>query len=111
QRHLSRIPQRRLTPPWLTSAYRRPDSSPLPPPPRSPAAPRRAAAVLVLPTLLALHGWTTLWAFDAERPWQRLVDDQPVVSGRHPFHLYHACCGAAAYFDRGTFGCYDPAFA
>jgi hypothetical protein len=43
-------------------------------------------------------------------PWQGLLSDQPVVSGRHPLHLYHGFLGARALRDHGTPCCYDPAF-
>ncbi len=39
-----------------------------------------------------------------------LADDRPVLSGRHPLHLYHATLGAGTLRDRGTTSCYDPAF-
>ncbi len=39
-----------------------------------------------------------------------LTDDRPVVSGRHPLHLYHATLGAATLRERRTTSCYDPAF-
>jgi len=39
-----------------------------------------------------------------------LTDDRPVLSGRHPLHLYHASLGAGNLRERGTTSCYDPAF-
>jgi hypothetical protein len=48
--------------------------------------------------------------FGPEQPWQRLLDDQPILSGRHPLHLYHGMLGAAAMWQRGTLSCFDPAF-
>jgi hypothetical protein len=65
---------------------------------------------LVLLSLLAWQGWMTLSLFGPEHPWERLLDDQPIVSGRHPLHLYHGFLGAQALRERGTLCCYDPAF-
>ena len=44
---------------------------------------------LALAGLVAWHAWMTLSLFGPDRPWARLTDDQPVLSGRHPLHLYH----------------------
>jgi hypothetical protein len=44
------------------------------------------------------------------RPWERLCDDEPVLSGRHPLHFYHGFLGACALWERGSLSCYDPAF-
>jgi hypothetical protein len=42
--------------------------------------------------------------------WRRLSDDEPIVSGRHALHFYHALLGALSLRERGTDCCYDPAF-
>jgi hypothetical protein len=60
--------------------------------------------------LLAWQGWMTLTLFGPDEPWQRLQGDQPIVSGRHPLHLYHGYLGARSLRERGTPCCYDPAF-
>ncbi|HXG10974.1 MAG TPA: hypothetical protein VNK04_14535 [Gemmataceae bacterium] len=52
----------------------------------------------------------TLTLFGPDRPWRRLVDDQPILSGRHPLHLYHGYLGARSLYERGTLCCYDPNF-
>jgi hypothetical protein len=39
-----------------------------------------------------------------------LGDDQPIVSGRHPLHLYHGYLGARSFRASHHFSCYDPAF-
>lgn len=39
-----------------------------------------------------------------------LTDSRPLVSGRHPLHLYHATLGAEAFRERFAASCYDPAF-
>jgi hypothetical protein len=68
------------------------------------------AWLLVLAGLLAWQLWLTLGLFGTERPWEALLDDAPVLSGRHPLHLYHGYLGARALLERGTLSCYDPSF-
>jgi hypothetical protein len=63
--------------------------------------------------LLGLVAWQAHWTlglFGVEDAWPRLLDDQPILSGRHPLHLYHGYLGAQALRERGTPSCYDPAF-
>src|SRR5438132_3953501 len=60
--------------------------------------------------LLAWQGWMTLTLFRPDHPWERLLDDQPVISGRHALHLYHGMLGAQSLRERGRLSCYDPAF-
>lgn len=62
-----------------------------------------AAALVVAQAGLAL-------ALFGPRPWAAVADDRPVLSGRHPLHLYHGSLGAAAFRDRGVTTCYDPQF-
>ncbi len=85
---------------------------PLAPPAAPPAtAPgRHPAWLLVLLALLAWQGWMTLGLFGQDQPWQRLLDDEPILSGRHALHLYHGYLGARSLLERGTLSCYDPAF-
>jgi hypothetical protein len=52
----------------------------------------------------------TLSLFGHTAPWRRLLDDGPILSGRHPLHLYHGYLGAAALREHGRLCCYDPAF-
>jgi hypothetical protein len=52
----------------------------------------------------------TLTLFGTERPWDHLLDDEIVLSGRHPLHLYHGYIGALSLKDRGCSSCYDPNF-
>lgn len=66
--------------------------------------------LIVLLGLLVWQGWMTLTLFGGDDPWQRLLNEQPIVSGRHPLHLYHGYLGAQALRDSGTLCCYDPAF-
>lgn len=88
---------------------------------------------LVLLGLLCWQSWMTLtlfapsqpWEMDEEgspRPgqllntqalecfWRRLSDDRPILTGRHPFHLYFGYLGAQSLGERGTLCCYDSAF-
>lgn len=39
-----------------------------------------------------------------------LRDDRPIVSGRHPLHLYHGYLGSQTFFRTGSTACFDPAF-
>ncbi len=78
--------------------------------PASPAVWKRRTAAAVLLALAAWHGWMSLTLFGTDRPWLRLLDDQPILSGRHPLHLYHGYLGARCLLERGTDCCYDPAF-
>jgi hypothetical protein len=66
--------------------------------------------LLPLYGLVGWHLWMTLGLFGADRPWEALLDDRPLVSGRHPLHLYHGTLGARAFLRRGRLSCYDPAF-
>jgi hypothetical protein len=77
------------------------------------AAPRvrtRLLAIVGLLGLFAWQGWMTLSLFGPENAWQRLLSEEPIVSGRHPLHLYHGYLGAEALRERGSLCCYDPAF-
>jgi hypothetical protein len=60
--------------------------------------------------VLVVQAWLTLSLFGPEQPWDRLLDDQPIISGRHPLHLYHGTLGARSLLERGTLCCYDPGF-
>lgn len=48
--------------------------------------------------------------FSANRSWAAVLNDQPILSGRHPLHLYHGTLGASSFCDRGVATCYDPQF-
>lgn len=60
--------------------------------------------------LLAWQAWMTLSLFGGERPWEHLLDEQPILSGRHPLHLYHGYLGARSLREHGSLSCYDPTF-
>src|SRR5436190_2214114 len=70
----------------------------------------RCLRIMMLLGLVVWQGWMTLTLFGPDQRWQRLLDDQPIISGRHPLHLYHGFLGAQAFRERGTLCCYDPAF-
>src|SRR5262249_46666852 len=55
-------------------------------------------------------GGIALALFGQNRAGAATTDDRPVLSGRHPLHLYHGTLGAAAFHDRGATTCFDPAF-
>jgi hypothetical protein len=63
-----------------------------------------------LPLLVAVQGWLTLGLFGARSDLSVLVDDRPLISGRHPLHLYHGYLGAGTLLRRGNLTCYDPYF-
>ena len=60
--------------------------------------------------LLLAQAGLTLALFGPHHPWAALTDDRPILSGRHPLHLYHGTLGADAFRRHGTTTCYDPAF-
>ena len=71
---------------------------------------QRPVWLLAILALLAGQGCLTLRLFGTDSPWRRLADDEPVLSGRHPLHLYHGFLGARNWLERGTTSCFDPAF-
>jgi hypothetical protein len=76
----------------------------------APARRLRFLGSLIFLGLLAWQGWMTARLFGPGPAWQRLLDDEPIVSGRHPLHLYQSYLGARCLRERGTDCCYDPAF-
>jgi hypothetical protein len=71
---------------------------------------QRPLWVLVLLALVAVQGWLTLRLFGGEHAWQQVLNDQPILSGRHPLHLYHGLLGSYSLCRWGRLSCYDPAF-
>jgi hypothetical protein len=65
---------------------------------------------ILLIALTSWQGWMTLSLFGGERPWERMLNGQVILSGRHPLHLYHAYLGARSLKDHGSPICYDPNF-
>jgi hypothetical protein len=102
---LARIARRRYHPPAMESTLPlRGD--------RSVAARLGIGLLCSLPLLglLAWHGWMILNLLGAADHWERLVDDRPVISGRHALHLYHGWRTAQAFRLQGTVCCFDPSF-
>jgi hypothetical protein len=66
--------------------------------------------LLPLLGLVAWQGWMTLGLFGPDDPWEALRDARPILSGRHPLHLYHGYLGAHAFLHHGSTSCYDPSF-
>lgn len=60
--------------------------------------------------LFAWQAWLSLGLFGSDRPCQRLLDAEPIVSGAHPLHLYFGYLGARSFYERACLCCYDPAF-
>jgi hypothetical protein len=76
----------------------------------APARWGRLGWTLLLLGLVVWQACMTLGLFGEERPWERVLDDEPVLSGRHPLHLYHGYLGAWSLWHTGSACCYDPAF-
>jgi hypothetical protein len=66
--------------------------------------------MLSLLALVAWQGWMTLGLFGSRAPGDNLLNDEPILSGRHPLHLYHGHLGAESLRERCSVCCYDPAF-
>jgi hypothetical protein len=69
-----------------------------------------AGTALAFACLLGWHLWMVLTLFALDKTPGALLDERPVVSGRHALHLYHGYLGASSLYARGTLNCYDPAF-
>jgi hypothetical protein len=66
-------------------------------------------SALVLALVLG-HGWKVLQLFGGDDPWKNIQDERPILSGRHPLHLYHGYLGARSFLNTYRSTCYDPAF-
>jgi hypothetical protein len=71
---------------------------------------QRPRWLLVLVMLFALQSWLTLRLFTPDFSFDRLLNDEPVLSGKHPLHYYHGSIGARTWLERGTNCCYDPTY-
>jgi hypothetical protein len=60
--------------------------------------------------VVAGQAWLTLGLFGDEHTIAPVLDERPVLSGRHPLHLYHGYLGARSLLARGGLSCYDPSF-
>lgn len=68
------------------------------------------AWLLGVGALVLAQAGLALALFGPVRPWTAVTDERPVLSGRHPLHLYHGTLGASAFRERGVTTCYDPNF-
>lgn len=59
--------------------------------------------------LVAWHGWMVLSLFGPWPIWERLLNDEPIVTGKHPANLYLGAITARALVATGSGCCYDPA--
>ena len=67
------------------------------------------AWLIGITAMLAWHGWLTLSLF-GDDPRTALVNDQPIVSGSHPQHLYIGSLGASALANHGMTVVFDHQF-
>lgn len=75
------------------------------------AEPKANAARPGLPPLVArIAAALPHSAARARSAGQRLCSEEPLLSGRHPLHLYFGYLGARSLLERGTPCCYDPSF-
>jgi hypothetical protein len=70
----------------------------------------RPAWLVAVGVLVAAQAGLALALFGPVHAWAAVTDDRPILSGRHPLHLYHGTLGAAAFRGCRTATCYDPAF-
>jgi hypothetical protein len=77
---------------------------------RTDGFPERPAWLIGVAALMIAQAGLVLALFGPGRAWSAVTDDRPVLSGRHPLHLYHGTLGAAAFRDHGATTCYDPSF-
>lgn len=74
---------------------------------RPSSALRRFFVVAALAGVVFWHARTTLAAF-GDPAWDRLTNAEPIVSGRHPTHFYHAAVAAESLSSAWSCSCYDP---
>ena len=70
----------------------------------------RPVWLIAVAALVVAQAGLALDLFGSERPWAAVTDDRPILSGRHPLHLYHGTLGASAFTAGGVTTCYDPQF-
>lgn len=78
------------------------------PTPASASAYRWLRNLLLIVLVLGVQGWQTLALFGVN-PLSRMLGGEPIVSGRHAVHLYHARVAAESWRATGSPCCYDPA--
>ena len=65
---------------------------------------------LLLLIMTGWHVWMTLSLFGGWPTYDKLVNDEPILSGAHPLHQYHGYIGGHALHDVKRLWCYDPHF-
>jgi hypothetical protein len=60
--------------------------------------------------LVLAQAGLALALFGPGRSFEDLRNDQPILSGRHPLHLYHGSIGSENFLNCGATTCYDPRF-
>lgn len=66
--------------------------------------------LITLLVFLGWQGWLTIGLFGADAPFARLLDDEPILSGSHPQHLYLGWIGAHSLKESGRLCVYDNSF-
>ena len=66
--------------------------------------------LLAVAGLILAQAGLALALFGSERTATAVFDERPVLSGRHPLHLYHGTLGSANFHRNGATTCYDPNF-
>src|SRR5262245_61526755 len=70
----------------------------------------RAVGLVLTCALLAVQARLSLQLFGPIDPQSAIWDDVPILSGRHPLHLYHASLSAEAWHRSRALVCFDPTF-
>jgi hypothetical protein len=78
--------------------------------PRAEGFRQHPAWLVVAGLVLVAQAGLALSLFGTSRAWSAVTDDRPILSGRHPLHLYHGTLGASSFRTSRTATCYDPAF-
>lgn len=66
--------------------------------------------LVAVAVLLFAQAGFALTLFGTERRLAALQDNRPILSGRHPLHLYHGALGSECFLHCGSTTCYDPDF-
>jgi len=66
--------------------------------------------LLAVAGLVCAQAGFALAAFGPDRSLGPVLDDRPILSGRHPLHLYHGYLGAENFLQTGNTTCFDPNF-
>jgi len=71
---------------------------------------QRPRWLLIVMLLLIGQAWLTLRLFSTDYSFERLLNDDSVVSGRHALYEYHGWIGAKSWQDKRVSCCFDPAY-